>query len=58
MSSVAVARGVSDWTMRDWEHRLCGDPTRLLDELAEPGETYQTSNPTKALLAQLVSTAA
>lgn len=27
MSSVAVARGVSDWTMRDWEHRLCGDPT-------------------------------
>lgn len=31
---------------------------RLLDELAEPGETYQPSNPTKALLEQLVSTAA
>lgn len=45
--SVVVGRGtVADWNMRDWEHRLCGDPTTSefsaaeVDTLPEPVQRY------------------
>jgi hypothetical protein len=47
VSDIAVARGaVADWTMHDWERRLCGDPTigvfssDEVDTLPEPVQRY------------------
>ena len=46
MNSVAVSSSASDWTMHQWEHRLCSDPTigmfgsDEVDTLPEPVQRY------------------
>ena len=46
MNSVAVSSSASNWTMHQWEHRLCSDPTigmfgsDEVDTLPEPVQRY------------------